>query len=861
MKMRNNNREVIRELAGAYRTQNRRQNRILITAAAMSVFLLYAAFSIAYGKIRSDYLIDVRGMGTVATVSLERGSRKQYEQMKQLSYLENVGIKKTAGTGKYEDSWTGNLVYLDNTAYEKLMLPAYTDVAGTYPQMENELMLSAASLEQMGIRRPEPGMKIELTVAADGRREETVSFRLSGYYTDYVDFSVTEPEAYVSGQFLEAHDIPVFPADKVMAASDMRQEAADVERNLYSDLTMEDEAQQVFSENPMAKQSVEGVFGSVSIAAGCGILVILCAFMLIFNVVSITMGRNIRQYGMLKVLGTTDMQLKKIVLRQNLRNIGIGILLGAAAAAAAVRLFLPLVLQRLFMEGLGKSDAAGFYPLFLAGASCLTFTAAFFAAGLAFRRVKKWNAMDAVRYTETGSTYRRKQKSSDRFVFLELAWRNITRDRKRMTVSTVSLLIGCVTALGAAVIVTGTDLTNRIRQNPDFQIGILSGIFRFPELVPEKINDETPVLSAELLETIGQMDEIDQNTVEMVSGSYAVIDWQRDEALQPRRKSLDDPSRELAFATLQTVDDSFVSALEEYVRENHLPVDLDSFRNGEGCILLHHNELSGELENQAEKVQGMPVSFYSLDAYGDEEKNALVYEKGSLACAGYLDMTEKYFPELPMTSIGNHINYFIMTEKAFRKLGFPEKVFDISFDIREGEEDAIVNQRLARLVQEENRNAGMMDTYYLNANYTLLEAEQNRIQASNRILGGLSAVILVIGIMNYGNTLWAGISVRRKELAVMESLGLTRNQLRRMIFLEGMGYWIIVMTAVVTAGSGCLWLLGKAVRSRLLYFRFAYPWQILLLLAVVLTGVCVVFTGISCQGKDNLAEELRKDDD
>lgn len=861
MRTRNNNREVIRELAGAYGTQNRRQNRILITAAAMSVFLLYAAFAIAYGKIRSDYLIDVRGMGTVATVSLERGSQTQYEQMRQLSYLEDVGVKKTAGTGTYEDSWAGNLVYLDDTAYEKLMVPAYTDVVGTYPRKENEVMLSAASLEQMGISRPEPGMEIDLTAVLENGTEDSISFLLSGYYTDYIDFSVAEPEAYVSGQFLEAYDIPVFPADKVMAASGMGQAAVDVERNLYADLTMEEEAQQVFSENPMAKQSVEGVFGSVSIAAGCGILVVLCAFMLIFNVISITMGRNIRQYGMLKVLGTTDIQLKGIVFRQNFRNIGMGILLGAGAGAAAVRMFLPFVLQKLFMEGLGKSDVAGFYPLFLLGASFLSFLTAFFASGLAFRRVKRWNAMDSVRYTETGSICKRKRRSSERFLLPGLAWRNITRSGKRLLISCISLLTGCVTALGAAVIVTGTDLTNRIEQNPDFQIGILTGIFRFPELVPEKVNDGTPVLSAEMLETIGQMDEIDQDTVEMAEGSYAVIDFRRDEVLQPRRKSLDDPSGELAFATLQVVDDSFVSALEVYIKENQLPVNLDSFKTGEGCILLHHNELSRELESQAERVQGMPVTFYSLDAYGDEEKNAPVYEKGSLVCAGYLDMTEKYFPDLPMTSIGNNINYFIMTENAFQKLGFPGKVFDISFDVKEGQEDAIVNQKLVRLVQKENQNAGMMDTYYLNANYTLLEAEQNRIQASNRILGGLSAVILVIGIMNYGNTLWAGMSVRRKELAVMESLGLTKDQRWKMIFLEGMGYWMIVMAAVVTAGSGFLWLLGKAVAARLQYFRFVYPWQILLILAAVLIGVCVVFTGISCRGKDNLAEELRKDDD
>lgn len=75
MKTPNNNQSVISELAKAYDRQNRRQNRILITAIAMAVFLMYAAFSIAWGKIHADYLIDVRGMGTLATVSLETGVR------------------------------------------------------------------------------------------------------------------------------------------------------------------------------------------------------------------------------------------------------------------------------------------------------------------------------------------------------------------------------------------------------------------------------------------------------------------------------------------------------------------------------------------------------------------------------------------------------------------------------------------------------------------------------------------------------------------------------------------------------------------------------------------------------------------
>ena len=442
-----------------------------------------------------------------------------------------------------------------------------------------------------------------------------------------------------------------------------------------------------------------------------------------------------------------------------------------------------------------------------------------------------------------------------------MAWRNITRSKKRLIISVGSLLIGCITALGAEVIMTGTDITNRSEQNPDFRIGILTGIFRFPEMVPDQINDDTPVLSAEMLDTIYKMEGINQTTIKTAKGSYAVIDFLTDRALQPRRQSLDDPDKALAFATLQIVDESYVTELERYAADRDLVVDMDRFASGEGCILLHYNELSQELVDQTEKTLGEPITFYSLDAYGDQESNTTNYEKGSLACAGYMDMTEKYFPELQTTSFGNNINYFIMTKKAFEKLGLPEKTFDISFDIEEGEDDAVINQKLAQLVQKENQKIGVMDTFYLEANYTLLELEQNRIDTANIILGGLSLVILVIGIMNYGNMLSATLSVRRKEIAVMQSLGLTKSQLWRMIFYEGIGYWGILILATLLIGSTIIWFLGKAVKSKLLYFKFIYPWQSLLILSVVMLIICFMFSSVTYLKNRNLTDELRRTDD
>lgn len=252
---------------------------------------------------------------------------------------------------------------------------------------------------------------------------------------------------------------------------------------------------------------------------------------------------------------------------------------------------------------------------------------------------------------------------------------------------------------------------------------------------------------------------------------------------------MDDPEKTLAFATLQIVDKSYVTELERYVADNNLTVDMNRFASGEGCILLHHNEMSQELELRAEKT------------------------------------------------------------------------FDISFDIEESEDDAVINQKLAQLVQKENQKIGIMDTFYLEANYTLLESEQNRIDTANIILGGLSLVILVIGIMNYGNMLSAALSVRRKEIAVMQSLGLTKSQLWKMIFYEGIGYWGILILAILPAGSTVIWFLGETIKNRLLYFKFIYPWKSLFTLSVIMLIICCLFPCTVYLKNKNLSDEIRRNDD
>ena len=193
--------------------------------------------------------------------------------------------------------------------------------------------------------------------------------------------------------------------------------------------------------------------------------------------------------------------------------------------------------------------------------------------------------------------------------------------------------------------------------------------------------------------------------------------------------------------------------------------------------------------------------------------------------------------------MGNSISYFIMTQKAFESLNFVQKTFDISFDTTE-KTQPLVNQKLSQIVQKENKNSKEMDTYYFNANYTLVQTQKDQIDTANIILGTLAGGIILIGIMNYCNTILANQMVRKREFAIMENIGLTKKQRWHMIFLEGMCYWMINMIGLLTVGSAAISILGMLIKKKLLYFHFVYPVNGIIILALVMFGVNFVLAKI-----------------
>ena len=91
------------------------------------------------------------------------------------------------------------------------------------------------------------------------------------------------------------------------------------------------------------------------------------------------------------------------------------------------------------------------------------------------------------------------------------------------------------------------------------------------------------------------------------------------------------------------------------------------------------------------------------------------------------------------------------------------------------------------------------------------------MNGSRLLLGALGAILLLAGIMNYFNVMAVGILTRQKEFAVLESLGMTKRQQRRMLVNEGVAYFILTLVLLAVPGIPGLLLLSFYMESRLDY--------------------------------------------
>ena len=926
----NNNTNVIRLLSEAIRKCNKSRNRILMGAVVLCILTLTFVFGMAYGKINAEYTKNIRMDGTTASTYIEEGTKQQYEKARSLGYVRETGRRMKMGeateSGKKESICS--IQVLDQTAWEKMMKPAYTGVHGTYPKKQQEIMLPVKTLKKLGIDNPKRGMKIALDISISFFQTEKEEFKLSGWYSAYTeDNGRSKAIGYVSEKKLKdwGYDIKDGSDILICPANDM--DWKDTEEKLYEDVPMKDNSQQIIATDTAKNRAVKEVTGSYGMAAVGAVVSICVLFLLVYNVLVISMAGDIRQMALLHTIGTTKKQLRKIYIRQIMRTIVLGGIAGIGLSVVLLRYLIPQLLGRQYLNGYGGAEELQIFRVeILLLAVVFTLLVILGASEQVIWQTVNRTCIEGMHYTEQKGSKKQqhgkaghadkgavlnKKKRSETQELCFMAWKNVTRYRQGFVITVSSLFLGIEMFLIVMVITDGSDYANIINQRPDFLIaGEFSesaqkdgsgteyqtqSPYQDPlrsegnnfELLYDNDYDEFSPISKKVRKQLWNLDGVKKKKSYITEGAYVLSVISRD-GIRPLEEdtylgnnveyaeeiSIDYASgakmiKGLDADTVQIVSENEIKALETYVEENKLKVDMDSLKNGTGVMIIHDHKLSQKQEKQAEKAVGETVclsplknkeacirwnSMTAKERDKEDEKIKAETPSTEYTLSGYLDNQADGFPEIHQTWHGAEGDiYYLVSEKGFNRLSTKRKTFCMELNVEKKKEKKIMheiqkilsaeNQRRKSNTQTSPDGEGEAGIFYI-ARSDLMKKNADYIRGNRIMFGSISVILLCVGLVNYFNIMFTGIVGRKKEMEIMRKIGMTRRQERKLLLLEGSYYVLLIAGLVASVGTIILKGIDVYMRKQLSYFTFHYPVGAVAGSIVILEILCVIICNL-----------------
>lgn len=140
-------------------------------------------------------------------------------------------------------------------------------------------------------------------------------------------------------------------------------------------------------------------------------------------------------------------------------------------------------------------------------------------------------------------------------------------------------------------------------------------------------------------------------------------------------------------------------------------------------------------------------------------------------------------------------------------------------------------------------------------------AEFQQLQTTYLLVGGvLSGILGLVGILNFTNTSITSIFTRRQELAMLQSVGMTTKQLRRMLLCEGLCYLGLTALITLTLGNVLSGLLVRGIAGQM--WMFSYQFSMLPMLIVLplllIPALLIPLLAYRSLRKKSVVERLRE---
>lgn len=884
MKVRN--RKIIRHLSWKSLSANRTRNIVAICAIALTALLFTSLFTIALSINEGFQQANFRQVGGYAHGSFKRMTEEQYNALKEDPLIAEQGLSRFLGAPS-EPPFNKSITEIRSADENYAKFSFATPTTGRLPEEgTDEAAMDTSVLELLGVE-PELGKKITLTfdVGANSAKQTTQTFTLCGWWEK--DEAMPASEVF----------IPNSRVDEVLA------EVGGVTDNMTGtwnmDVMLESgsahidaDMQQILADNGYQSEDVAAAnyidygvnwgYTGANLAENFDpttaifivvmlLLILFTGYLIIYNVFQISVAGDVRFYGLLKTIGTTPRQIRRMIRQQALLLSVVGIPIGLVLGWLVGKALVPVVISQLD----GVSSVTSTSPWIFVGSALFALVTVFISCLRPGRMAGRVSPIEALRYTESSGRTKGKRTKKKVSIF-SMAWANLGRSRGKTIITIVSLALAVVLFQLVVTFVNGFDMDRYVSRSfaSDFQIAD-AGYFQNGEL-----GADWP-LSEDVIAAINAQGGVTSGGRTYGAGasvqSFQPEDWLRqtmnpyydENALNAMlSERARDPEGNLASMAmlygmedygldhLTLVDGDLADVYDPTKKAVAVAVPTDDYgkaipdttsRKVGDKMWLRFVEEWEYVARETGEVYASPDDIPETVAYEERAKKnhdveytvaALVAVPRSLSY-GYSMLESEEIVINAQNFIADSGNDDIMYYAFDTSDAATAGMEDFLSDYTESIDPALDYQSKQTYIDEFNGFRNMF-----------------------ALLGGtLSAIIAVIGVLNVFNAILTGITSRRRELAMLQSIGMTAKQLRRMLVIEGLLYTLgaVALAAVLVLAISPF--AGEAVGGLFFWFSYRPTYWPLFVAAPVFAavGVLIPLASVHRMQRNSVVDRLREE--
>lgn len=758
-------------------------------------------------------------------------SEENMGKIAQHDLIGEYGLRQDVGESVLNKDDFILISYLDNGA-QKLAKQTFTK--GHAPKKGNDAVLSRDALKTLGYPNAKIGDTIKIPIQiyeADGMGlQQEKTFRLTGFSPDIKNESDEKIfSMLVSKDFMEevipkkqrSYRMMIRLNETAATSTDaIKEQIKEIGKNF--DVTEDNIVEN--SDYLFANYIDPAFYSGMAIIVG---IILIAGALTIYSIYYVSLINKVQEFGKLAALGATKRQIRQIILRENLIVAGLSIPAGLLIGIAAVKfVFFQLIssisseqaMTKEMRQVLDNGEVSLILPWIIAMTIGVTLLTVILASLKPMRQASKIMPIEAMRYTGQMQGNKKQRKGFIDLNLRRLANANLSRNKKRTMVTIFSLgMIGILFVVISTVFSCMNPkqaARDTIAEDYCMSIASREGDKMRPELKWTVIQQNNP-LNNKVINKIKAIDGVEKvDAFQSITGEVP---------------SVKDPGTDKPMSlSIGGISKDQMALINRDIEKGH--ATYEELNSGDKVIATGYI-----LANYPEIKIGDTLTFKFFDGNRTFEKDMTIIGGGSFA-----------------QSVTNFDN-FLMSNEAIKKLSKNNLTYYVNIKAAKGKTKTV--QSAIENIEEGN------ELFRLESYEEVLKQWEDTLQLTAGAGYAIMLVLAIVGIMNLINTTIDSILSRKKELGVMQAIGMSNQQMKKMLRTEGFVYagGIILLAGGLGSILGYLVYLYAESHSLMQIKVYQYPLiqVLLMILLVVIVQLILTYATTTIVNKETVIKRIQ----